>query len=62
MNSLNDQRVKPLCELKHAAINIIHHTKNAGQDAFTTGVSEKSQGEYKGQGQAKAEYQGVKYL
>ena len=31
-------------------------------DAFTTGVSEKSQGEYKGQGQAKAEYQGVKYL
>ena len=42
MNGLNDQRVKPLCELKHAAINIIHHTKNAGQDAFTTGISEKS--------------------
>ena len=49
MNGLNDQRVNPLCELKHAAINIIHHTKNAGQDAFTTGVSEKSLGEYKGQ-------------
>ena len=42
MNGLNDQRVNPLCELKHAGINLTHHTKNAGQDAFTTGVSEKS--------------------
>ena len=49
MNGLNDERVKHLCELKHAVINIIHHTKNADQHAFTTGVSEKSQGEYKGQ-------------
>ena len=41
MNGLNDQRVNPLCELKHAGINLTHHTKNAGQDAFTTPLQEE---------------------
>ena len=48
INGFNGERVKHICELKHAVINIRHPHERV--DAFSTGVSEKSQGEYSGTG------------
>ena len=48
MNGFNGERVKHICELNHAVIKIRHTHERV--DAFSTGVSEKTQGEYSATG------------
>ena len=48
MKGFNGERVKHICELNHAVIKIRHTHERV--DAFSTGVSEKTQGEYSATG------------